>query len=150
MKPALTPAQAKTKDAYLRKNYHITFEEYNSLRALQGFCCAICQQDEGHFKNGMAVDHDHKTGEVRGLLCWICNKMLGRFQDDHNRLCSAAAYVTKCPVEILKGHKVYTAPGRIGTRVRAKALAKLNGTPTPKRRKTSGKARIKRTRAKKA
>jgi Recombination endonuclease VII len=154
MKPPQTPAQAKTKDAYLRKNYHISLEDYNSLRALQGFCCAICQKDEGNFKNGMAVDHDHKTGEVRGLLCWICNKIIGRFRDDHDLLRSAAQYVTKPPVEILKGKKVFTAPGRVGSKVRAKLLAKLNGTPTPKRRKTSGKAsgkaRAKRKRAKKA
>jgi hypothetical protein len=58
--------------------------------------------------------------------------------------------VTYPPLERIKGKKVFTAPGRVGTKARAKALAKRNGTPTPKRRKTSGKARTKRTRAKKA
>jgi hypothetical protein len=135
MRPAINAKQAKQKDAYLQKHYHITLEFYDRLRIFQDFKCYICRTHENHFKNGMAVDHDHKTGEVRGLLCWKCNRAIGRWEDDHDKLQRAAEYVTLPPVFVLAGVKIFTAPGRIGTAVRAKALAKLNGQPAPKRRK---------------
>jgi len=154
MKPAQTPEQAKAKDAYLRKNYNITLDFFNALRAFQCYRCAMCKREEVDFKTNLAVDHCHRTGEVRGLLCWLCNKRLGKFSDDHELLRAAALYVTTPTATVLNGKTIFTAPGRVGTKVRAKALAKLNGTPTPKRRKTSGKAsgkaRVKRKRAKKA
>ena len=150
MKPPQTPAQAKTKDAYLRKNYNITLAFFNALRAFQNYRCAMCKREEIDFKTNLAVDHCHKTGEVRGLLCWLCNKRLGKFSDDHDLLRAAAEYVTTPTALVLSGIRVFTAPGRVGTKARAKALAKLNGTSTPKRRKISGKARAKRKRATKA
>lgn len=138
------------KDAYLRHHYSISLEFFNALRDFQGYKCAMCKRAEVDFKANLAVDHCHKTGEVRGLLCWLCNKRLGKFSDDHDLLRAAAEYVTQPTLTRLYGRPIFTAPGRVGTKVRAKALAKLNGTPIPKRRKTSGKARTKRTRAKKA
>jgi hypothetical protein len=135
---------------YLRKNYNISLAFFNKLREWQGYRCAMCKREEVDFKTNLAVDHDHKTGLVRGLLCWLCNKRLGRFSDDHDLLYAASAYVRYPTATLCNESEIYTAPGRVGTKVRAKALAKLNGTPIPKRRKTSGKARTKRTRAKKA
>lgn len=141
MKPALTPAQAKTKDAYLQKNYNITLAFFNELRAFQFYKCAMCKRDEADFKTNLAVDHCHRTGLVRGLLCWLCNKRLGKFSDDHDLLRAAAEYVTHPTVTILNGKDIFTAPGRVGTKSRAKALAKLNGTSTPKRRAPRGKSK---------
>lgn len=56
--------------------------------------CAICESaDPGAGKSRFAVDHDHVTGRVRGLLCNPCNKGLGMFQDSPMRLKRAAEYV---------------------------------------------------------
>jgi hypothetical protein len=144
MKPSLTPEQAKTKNAYLLKNYHITLEFFDCLRAYQNYRCAMCKRVEADFKTNLAVDHCHRTGQLRGLLCWLCNKRLGKFSDDHELLRAAAEYVTFPTATACNNHKdVFTAPGRVGTKSRTKALAKLNGTSTkPKstKRRSNGKS----------
>lgn len=135
MRPELTEKQRKAKNAYLLKNYHITYEGYEALRKHQDYKCAICRKAENTFKTALAVDHDHITGETRGLLCWRCNRALGKFGDSIELVQRAAAYVTTPPLFILTGIRVFTAPGRIGTASRRKAIAKMNGTQPPKRRK---------------
>jgi len=62
---------------------------------LQEGTCAIC--GGGTSKKFLATDHDHKTGEVRGLLCANCNKTLGRFRDDPQRFRNAADYLDQPP-----------------------------------------------------
>ncbi|WP_409071688.1 endonuclease VII domain-containing protein [Burkholderia pseudomallei] len=61
----------------------------------QGGVCAICKRAPSG--RGIAavlhVDHDHTTGIVRGLLCTRCNRALGAFDDDPQRLIDAAAYL---------------------------------------------------------
>ncbi len=149
MKPPLNAKQAKQKDAYLKKHYNITLEQYNELREFQNYACYICKTPENRFKNGMAVDHCHVQGTTRGLLCWHCNRALGKFKDNADHLERAANYINFPPTFVLWGKSPVCAPGRVGSKARNKAIAKLNGTPTPKRRKTLGKARAKRTRVKK-
>ena len=68
--PELTKRHALNK--HFRKKYGITLEERNLLLRSQNFLCAICGNPEEMNRN-LAVDHDHKTGRVRGLLCFICN-----------------------------------------------------------------------------
>lgn len=72
--------------------YGLTPEDYYSLLDKQGGACAICR---GQCKTGkkLAVDHDHETGKVRGLLCTRCNVALGMFQDDMDRMAKAIAYL---------------------------------------------------------
>jgi len=68
--------------------------EYNALLEIQGGVCAICGSDDP--KTGgrsFAVDHDHVTGKVRGLLCSPCNRALGGFNDDPVRLQRAVDYL---------------------------------------------------------
>ncbi len=82
------------KDKRLRTKYGITLERYNDLLAAQGGGCAICSGDPGGRWNTFHVDHDHKTGVVRGLLCDACNKGLGLFRDNPRLLVWAARYLT--------------------------------------------------------
>lgn len=55
--------------------------QYEQLYASQNGTCAICKRAKGITKK-LSVDHDHKTGYVRGLLCGPCNKILGHLRDD--------------------------------------------------------------------
>lgn len=62
--------------AKLSKIY--TVKEINAIRekliAEHGDKCAICQKPRSAFKKRLSVDHNHKTGKIRGLLCYSCNK----------------------------------------------------------------------------
>lgn len=82
-----------TKDEYLKYRYSITEEQYWIIYHKQGGVCAICHCHQRY--KSLAVDHDHKTGMVRGLLCEQCNRGLGRFFDSPLRLRNAAAYIEK-------------------------------------------------------
>lgn len=85
----------RRKDTRLRHAYDLTEEEWDSLHAAQSGKCAICGEEGGWKANGgaLVVDHDHDTGKVRGLLCPSCNRGLGQFEDDPERLRSAAQYI---------------------------------------------------------
>jgi hypothetical protein len=61
--------------------------------AAQGGRCAICGTDTpGTVQRFFAMDHDHETGEMRGLLCYRCNIGIGNLADDPDRLEAAARY----------------------------------------------------------
>jgi hypothetical protein len=85
----------------LRKHYGISQAEYEALLAAQGGVCAICgDTDPGRGGRGLggqrryfAVDHNHTTGSVRGLLCDRCNRVLGRVDDTPDLLRRMAAYL---------------------------------------------------------
>lgn len=109
-------------DLRLRRNYGLTLAEYATVLKFQKGGCAICKRPAGEFKNRFAVDHCHLTGLLRGLLCWGCNKAIGVFRDDVKRLKEAAQYLTNPPVTSVFGTERYTAPGRVGTKKRAKLL----------------------------
>ncbi len=51
-------------------------KERQKLSDAQGGCCAMCKRAENTFKRRLNVDHNHKTGQVRGLLCYRCNKFI--------------------------------------------------------------------------
>lgn len=74
-------ARAAAHGRWILKTYGITSEQYEALYEAQGGCCFICKRARGISKK-LAVDHDHATGYVRGLLCTTCNKILGHFRDD--------------------------------------------------------------------
>ncbi|ADP81758.1 endonuclease VII domain-containing protein [Pseudofrankia inefficax] len=70
--------------------YGLRSEQVDALIADQGGRCAICRE-----KPAEHVDHDHATGEVRGLLCFTCNVGLGQLRDDLAVICNAALYLLR-------------------------------------------------------
>ena len=83
---------AQMREAGLKWMYGITLTEYDDRLKGQSGVCKICG---GVNPDGMrlSVDHDHKTGKVRGLLCSSCNSGLARFGDNIERLLKAAIYL---------------------------------------------------------
>lgn len=77
--------------------YGLTEEDYDVLHTNQRGKCALCGAEElgDSKKKHLAVDHDHKTGKVRALLCHKCNRGLGHFNDDLELLNKAVAYIAK-------------------------------------------------------
>lgn len=87
-------------EAYYKRVYGITIEQYLDIAEQQQYNCAICGQENFAMKDcssgALVVDHDHKTGEIRGLLCHNCNRALGLLQDNKSYLQSAINYLKKC------------------------------------------------------
>lgn len=80
---------------YNLKRYNITIEEYNILLKQQYYNCAICKKHSSNFKRNLGIDHNHKTGEIRGLLCNNCNRLLGNAKDSAKILKNAIEYINK-------------------------------------------------------
>jgi hypothetical protein len=78
----------------LKRNYNLTEQEYQQMYQAQGGLCAICGNPQIPSRR-LAVDHDHQSGLVRGLLCHYCNAGIGHFGDDISRLESAIAYLRR-------------------------------------------------------
>lgn len=74
------------------KTYALEPGDYNILYTQQVGRCAICLWATGKARR-LAVDHDHKTGRVRGLLCGPCNQFIGRMGDSPAAFLRAAAYL---------------------------------------------------------
>ena len=79
----------------LKFKYGITLEEYEELKVKQDNKCAICgcSDSDQRVLHNFAVDHDHDTGEVRGLLCNQCNRGLGMLGDSLETLQKAVKYL---------------------------------------------------------
>ena len=72
----------RTRNNDLKRNYGITITEHRQMFEEQNGVCAICKgEGDGKWKK-LCVDHDHKTGKVRQLLCRRCNMILGQADDD--------------------------------------------------------------------
>lgn len=79
------------------KKYGLTVEQYDWVVEIQGGLCAICgkppETGNGAKYGRLSVDHDHATGQVRGLLCHHCNLMLGNAGDDPYTLLRGVIYL---------------------------------------------------------
>lgn len=81
---------------YAWRNAHgieLSWDDYLALRETQDAKCGICQRSEGDLAKNLAVDHDHETGRIRGLLCDDCNIAIGRFKDSPELLRRALNYL---------------------------------------------------------
>lgn len=102
---ASAEGRALHRERVLRSRYGISGEDVRLLYELQEGCCAICgaagdqpyvsDQRETGSKETLRLDHDHQTGEVRGLLCNLCNSALGKFGDSPRLLILALAYLAQ-------------------------------------------------------
>ncbi len=100
----VTPAElyccveCRGKNSYYQRTYGFDQKELERMKLAQDNKCAICGSEgfrigqKGHTEK-LAVDHDHKTGRVRALLCHNCNRGLGLFQDSYSLLREAAKYL---------------------------------------------------------
>lgn len=83
----------------LKFHYDMTLKEYNDLFKKQDEKCLICKLPESRINKNtgrikyLAVDHDHKTGKIRGLLCQSCNLILGYAKDNIEILKEAICYL---------------------------------------------------------
>lgn len=77
----------------LKSKYRLSLSDYDALLKSQGGVCAICKKPPK--KRRLAVDHNHRTGVVRGLLCYTCNYALGFWHDNATRFLQAAEYLQK-------------------------------------------------------
>lgn len=86
--------QLKIREQIYQKSYGISLEEYNRKLELQLGGCAICKQPCSTGKQ-LAVDHNHRTGKVRDLLCYRCNGVLGLIQEDEDILIEMIEYLKR-------------------------------------------------------
>ncbi len=92
--PVLPEARRRWK---LKEKFGITQQDYDAMGEAQGYRCAICNQPERRTIRGnvivLAVDHNHATGKVRGLLCHACNVGVGMFRESPELLQNAIEYI---------------------------------------------------------
>lgn len=82
----------------LRKRFGITVEEFDALFSACSGVCGICRNPESRDRR-LSLDHDHKTGELRGFVCSKCNLLIGGAKDDAALLRAAAEYLDKPPLK---------------------------------------------------
>lgn len=84
-----------TRQAHLRRKYSMDLQAYEELLLSQGNKCKICGvgSNSDSRANYLVIDHNHTTGEIRGLLCTKCNALLGLAQDREDILEEAKQYL---------------------------------------------------------
>jgi hypothetical protein len=82
------------KQLYLKYKFNMTIEEYDKKLSLQLGGCAICKQPS-KINRRLHVDHDHKTGAIRDLLCQRCNRILGLLYEDENLIWDILDYLKR-------------------------------------------------------
>ncbi len=86
----------KYRDAELKRRYGISSADYEHMLVDQGGKCAVCETcDFVGPGNRLHVDHNHKTNQVRGLICVRCNVLIGMAQEQHARFLAAIRYLEK-------------------------------------------------------
>ena len=132
--------KAQSAAGHRRRRYGVTPEDYERMLEEQDGCCAMCKR---YFGRALRVDHCHKTGRVRRLLCHGCNVGFGFFREDANALRTAADYSDEwngvrepAQISVTKAGRVGRGRGRVpsasarstlraGTRPRLRAQRQL-------------------------
>lgn len=97
-------AAGYSREVHLRETYDISLAEYDAILLSQNGACFICN---GKRNYNLHVDHCHKTGIVRGLLCKMCNKrLLPAARDNIDRLQRAIVYLTDPPATQVIGERI--------------------------------------------
>lgn len=85
------------KENWLKRRYGISLNDFNELLKHQNDTCGICKKEEigfyGDKKKTLSVDHCHKTGKIRGLLCGKCNTALGLVDENPETLIEMIMYL---------------------------------------------------------
>lgn len=82
------------RDRYIQRTYDLTLADVERLKHKQNYQCAICKTELADISTkNTHIDHCHKTGVVRGILCVNCNTGLGSFNDDLTLLQAAMEYL---------------------------------------------------------
>lgn len=87
--------RAADRKSMLKHDYGITVEEYDAMSARQNGVCAICGRPQSARRGRLSIDHDHKTGSIRGLLCTNCNSALGMVNDRIDLLKEMIEYILR-------------------------------------------------------
>jgi hypothetical protein len=80
-------------DSHLQNTYGITLKDFLGMEKIQGGVCYICGKPPSGKSERLVVDHNHKTGEVRKLLCVTCNVQLAKFEADPNFIQNIIRYL---------------------------------------------------------
>lgn len=137
-------AKEKARAKRLMDNYKLTVEQYDAVFVYQGGVCYVCQCPEPVKGRRLSVDHDHDTGEIRGLACSRCNPLLGKIENAFKRyglgkvlgLTVAIVvgrlyqYLATPPARIALGGKHIGYSGRTGTKAHRARLRKEKKTKT--------------------
>lgn len=99
-KKNIDKARESERKSQLKTKYGLTVDEFDGMMARQNYKCLICQENisgkpSRQARRRAAVDHDHSTGAVRGILCSPCNAGIGHLGDSVSRVEAAAAYLRK-------------------------------------------------------
>ena len=86
----LAKRKDRAMDAYLKRMFKISVEDYKSMLSAQNAKCAICLK-----VRRLVVDHNHVTGKVRSLLCRQCNTGIGLLGESHEKLTNAMNYLKR-------------------------------------------------------
>lgn len=88
-------------ESRLKREFNMTLEDYNKILIVQNYICALCKKHNAKISKvtgkpaNLAVDHCHKTGRIRGLLCVTCNILLGMTRDSRYILENALVYLNE-------------------------------------------------------
>jgi len=115
-------------DSHMRRRYGIDVDGYERMLDRQQGTCAVCRNK--CTRDNLAIDHDHQTGAVRGLLCWRCNGALGKARDSVELLTKLIAYLENPP----------GGPEGLPKPSGAYRWVPWDGTKSPKGPRTSGRA----------